>query len=151
MTTLRFSVEKPFWQWQNYIIRFKRLYLRNCLRYRPETGPIGLDLKNTIFIGGLANGKSVILAVLVQWVPKNKIFFRRFLKGGVKFKSQYLRNCFSYRPRIDPVGLSLKNTTIDHGYNTLGYSILTHITYKSFSTWRHIYYLFTSFIVDFGI
>ena len=62
------------------ISRFKRLYLGNRSRYRAETGPMRLDLKNTISIGGLANGKIVILAVLVQGLSKDDIFWR-FLKG----------------------------------------------------------------------
>ena len=37
------------------------------------------------------------------------------------------------------------------GCYTLGNTILTHITYKATGPLRHIYYLFPSFIADFGI
>ena len=76
---------------------------------RPETGLIGLGLKNTFFIGCKTNSKIVFLAMLVLAVTKNDIFWR-FLKGGANFESLYLGNRLSYRSETSLMGLGSKNT-----------------------------------------
>ena len=59
-------------------VNFGSLYLGNHLSYRPGIGPIGLGLKNTIFLGIYSNSKIVNISVLLSAVVKNDVFLMVF-------------------------------------------------------------------------
>ena len=59
-------------------VNFGSQYLGNHLSYRPGIGPIGLGLKNTIFLGVYSNSKIVNISVLLSAVVKNDVFLMVF-------------------------------------------------------------------------